>query len=369
MKTKFLFIALFLIDMNCFGQNNAALQTLMNQLTESAKDIAAASEKRRIEKAKEAERKKIEWEQQQIVIQQEAERQKEASINTTVDQRIFETYCDLLTSALIDLNFKFEKISNYVKWSNGREVEIHFNGVNIYISSLYINNSMNNYVQIDANSTVYGNYLKGSELFSFLKQFKRSDDANFVEYEPGKHRFWLFGIEKSKPFMDMYMNGGYSDEKYVGMASYLDVSKYKDQAAHVYKNLHLSALTPEPEKHFGLPSFKDNEITLVLINYSTDWCGPCTEQFYEIDESIKFYTIQVANKESDIISDIAFFNNNYQDFNNVSFVNGENFDTKLLNKDGALPIIYFYKGNELKVIQEGKTDSKKISQIIEKIKN
>ncbi len=370
MKTKILCIVFIVVGIDCFAQNdNAAFQNAMNQLMESAKAIDAANEKRRIEKAKEAERKQIEWEQQQVVRQQEAEKQKEASINTTGDQLIFETYCDLLTSALIDLNFKFEKITNYTKWSNGRQVEIHFNGAKLFIESLYNNGVMNNFVRVDANSLVYGNYLKNSELFSFLKQFKRYDNANFEEYEPGKYKFWLFGMEKSKPFMNMYMNGGYSDEKYMGMTSYLDVTKYKDQAEQLYKNLHLSTLTPEAEKRFGLPNFKEDDITLILVNYSTEWCGHCTKQFYEIsNKNLKYYVIQVETNEKDLASDISFLYNNNQTFDNINFVKLENFNTKLLNENGSLPATYFYKGNELKYTYAGKIESAEFLDIIERIK-
>jgi len=113
---------------------------------------------------------------------------------------------------------------------------------------------------------------------------------------------------------------------------------------------------------FNLPSNKSNEISIVLVNYSFRWCSPCKDEFNEVAKlsgifKKNFIQVQLSNEDQ-------VFDKNYYDQEN----NTKDFDTKLLNAEGALPSIFLYKGDIFQKSIIGFAELQEILTAIEGIK-
>ena len=171
------------------------------------------------------------------------------------------------------------------------------------------------------------------------------------------------------------------------------VSKYLPNLFNM-RELNLLGLNNDPNQRFGLPSFpENNSVNLILVNYPINKCSICLDQYKIIKKinGITFLTIQVATefditeeqsndvyyfeggeKRTEIISGLSttmtYEKRDKTSNDAILYTNLKEFDVGKLNLKGTLPIIYFYKNNELKKIQTGIADEKTINNIINGIK-
>lgn len=146
---------------------------------------------------------------------------------------------------------------------------------------------------------------------------------------------------------NIYQQGGYGIDK--DLLKYEEINKLRKTNSDL-SSIFKFKLTTKPEMKFNLSKFNnDNGINLVVINGSFSWCPPCKQifkTFTELEKPIKSQFIQIQFNEDDREFDrkSTYYNNS----NNTFFVDSKDFEITELNKDRTVPLIYIYKGKELK---------------------